>query len=112
MKKDNKQTKEEICTVDKQLEEQYNYMMYNGKYDNQTKCSSELGLVGGNNVSNYCGNFVDLESQLRGYSRIPYIIDSDNLLNSNKNKNIDLDKKIKVVNLPQCSKHILGNKGF
>ena len=121
MKKDNKLSKGEICTADKQLEEQYNYMMYDGKYDNQTKCSAELGLVGGNNVSNYCGNIVDLESQLRGYSRIPYMIDSDNLLNPAKNKsnnnfvknnNIDLDKKIKVVNLPQCSKHILGNEGF
>jgi hypothetical protein len=48
------------------------------------------------------------------------MIDPDNLLNPAKNKsnnfvknnNIDLDKKIKVVNLPQCSKHILGNEGF
>jgi len=46
-----------------------NYSMYTGKYENCSKCRVELGIVGGNNVSLFSGNLVDLESDLRGQTR-------------------------------------------
>ena len=45
------------------------YSLYTGKYENCTKCRVELGIVGGNNVSLFSGNLVDLESDLRGQTR-------------------------------------------
>jgi len=42
------------------------YMLFKGKYYNDAKCRVELGVVGGNGVSLYNGNLVDLESELRG----------------------------------------------
>jgi hypothetical protein len=45
------------------------YQLYPGKYNNCRKCRMELGLVGGNAVSLYKGNLVDLESDLRGQTR-------------------------------------------
>ena len=46
-----------------------NYSLYTGKYNNSAKCRIEFGLVGGNGVSLYSGNLVDLESDLRGQTR-------------------------------------------
>jgi hypothetical protein len=46
-----------------------NYMMYPGKYENSAKCRMQLGQVGGNGVSIYDGNMVDLESDLLGINR-------------------------------------------
>jgi hypothetical protein len=43
--------------------------MYSGKYENCAKCRIELGQVGGNGVSLFSGNLVDLESDLRGQTR-------------------------------------------
>jgi hypothetical protein len=45
------------------------YMMYEGKYNNSAKCRIEFGVLGGNQVSLYSGNLVDLESDLRGQTR-------------------------------------------
>ena len=45
------------------------YMMYTGKFENCAKCRIEFGTVGGNNVSLFSGNLVDLESDLRGQTR-------------------------------------------
>ncbi len=39
------------------------------KYSHTTPCRSELGLVGGNNVSQVKGNLVDLENELLGINR-------------------------------------------
>ena len=47
-----------------------NYMLYTGKYDNSAKCRIEFGVVGGNGVSLFTGNLVDLESDLRGQTRL------------------------------------------
>jgi|SRR3989344_2296463 len=45
------------------------------KHYNCNPCRIDFGVVGGNNVSTYRGNHVDLESELRGqtraYSRCP-----------------------------------------
>jgi hypothetical protein len=45
------------------------YQLYPGKYNNCNKCRMELGILGGNAVSLYKGNLVDLESDLRGQTR-------------------------------------------
>lgn len=46
------------------------YMLYTGKFENCAKCRIEFGAVGGNGVSLFSGNLVDLESELRGQNRI------------------------------------------
>lgn len=46
-----------------------NYMLYPGKYYNNSQCRIKQGLVGGNNVSLSVTNLVDLESDLRGQTR-------------------------------------------
>ena len=48
----------------------YNYALYNGKFENSSKCTIERNIIGGNHVSLYSGNLVDLESDLRGQTRI------------------------------------------
>lgn len=46
------------------------YIMNPLKYENCSKCRSELGLLGGPAVSQIKGNLVDLENDLRGQTRI------------------------------------------
>ena len=46
------------------------YALYSGKFENSAKCRIEFGTVGGNGVSLYSGNLVDLESDLRGQTRL------------------------------------------
>ena len=60
------------CAYKKNLDQSIgplNYNMYAGKYENCAKCRIELGSVGGNGVSLFSGNLVDLESDLRGQTR-------------------------------------------
>jgi len=60
------------CAYKKSLDQSIgplNYSMYTGKYENCSKCRIELGSVGGNGVSLFSGNLVDLESDLRGQTR-------------------------------------------
>ena len=62
----------DTCAYKKTLVEStgpFAYSMYPGKYDNCAKCRIELGSVGGNGVSIFSGNLVDLESDLRGQNR-------------------------------------------
>jgi len=61
------------CAYKKALQQStspLDYMLYTGKYDNCAKCRIEFGTVGGNGVSLFSGNLVDLESDLRGQTRI------------------------------------------
>ena len=53
-----------------------NYTMYPGKYENCNKCRIQLGQVGGNGVSIYDGNMVDLESDLLGIDRCASLCNS------------------------------------
>ena len=46
------------------------YAIFLDKFKNTAKCRIEFGLTGGNGVSNYSGNLVDLESDLRGQTRM------------------------------------------
>lgn len=48
-----------------------NYSLDPSKFYNCNECRVPFGLLGGNNVSRYTGNLVDLENDLRGQTR-PY----------------------------------------
>lgn len=61
------------CAYKKRLQEStspLDYALYAGKFENVGKCRIEFGTVGGNAVSLYAGNLVDLESNLRGQTRL------------------------------------------
>ena len=62
----------DACAYQKSLQESTSpleYVLYSGKYENCAKCRIEFGPVGGNGVSLFSGNLVDLESDLRGQTR-------------------------------------------
>ena len=64
--------KYDTCAYSQNLTENVSYLSYTldpMKYQHCTPCRSELGLVGGNNVSKISGNLVDLESNLFGIDR-------------------------------------------
>lgn len=46
------------------------YLLDPMKFENCKKCRMELGVVGGNEVSQIKGNLVDLENDLRGQTRL------------------------------------------
>jgi hypothetical protein len=63
----------DACAYEKNLQQStspLDYALYNGKYQNCSKCRIEFGTVGGNGVSLFSGNLVDLESDLRGQTRV------------------------------------------
>ena len=72
------------------------YMLYTGKYENCAKCRIEFGVVGGNGVSLFSGNLVDLESDLRGQTRIASSCPST-MYNPNTQKGGQ-----KMVHQPSC----------
>lgn len=62
----------DTCAYNKKMQEStspLNYTLYPGKFENCSKCRVELGTVGGNGVSLFSGNLVDMESDLRGQTR-------------------------------------------
>jgi len=54
----------------KQSTSPLDYNLYTGKFENSGKCRVEFGTVGGNGVSIASNNLVDLESELRGQTRL------------------------------------------
>ena len=54
------------------------YQLYAGKFIHNKECRVNFGIVGGNDVSLYKGNLVDLESDMRGLTR------NNSLCSSNK----------------------------
>lgn len=61
------------CAYEKKLKQStapLDYNLYTGKFENTSKCRIEFGTVGGNGVSLFSGNLVDLESDLRGQTRM------------------------------------------
>lgn len=65
-------TKYDSCEYKQSLAQSTNplgYMLYPAKFESASKCRNQLGLVGGNDVSNVRGNMVDLESDLKGITR-------------------------------------------
>lgn len=60
------------CTYARHLKENVSvlsYVLSPFRYEHESKCRHELGLVGGTAVSHVQGNLVDLESDLRGQTR-------------------------------------------
>jgi hypothetical protein len=60
------------CTYARNLKENVSilgYILSPFRYEHNSKCRHELGLIGGTSVSHVKGNLVDLESDLRGQTR-------------------------------------------
>jgi len=101
------------CAYEKTLNEstgQFAYTMYSGKYENCAKCRIELGQFGGNGVSLFSGNLVDLESDLRGQTRPASLCPKDKFQPKCDNKNgsrcdglpCNPAKQYPLVNQPSC----------
>ena len=101
------------CAYQKTLQQStgpLDYMMYTGKYENCAKCRIEFGVVGGNGVSLYSGNLVDLESDLRGQTRqaslCPKTMYTPECTNCNNQMNgipcSSEQCKPKMINQPSC----------
>jgi hypothetical protein len=61
------------CAYKQELNESVgtlSYILDPSKYENCNKCRMELGIIGGTNVSHIKGNLVDLETDLRGTTRM------------------------------------------
>ena|SRR3989338_2963381 len=63
----------DVCNYDRRLDESTSvltHLLDPSRYYNCNECRVQFGTVGGNTVSRYNGNMVDLESDLRGQTRI------------------------------------------
>lgn len=113
----------DTCATKKRTEEGtsvLSYLMDPNKYYNCNPCRIELGTVGGNNVSLYGGNIVDLESDLRGQTRVATHCPSNHFLPGTVVQGSDVNqctpdcgadglpcgnakcRKEKLVHLPSC----------
>ena len=97
------------CSYKKDLEESMSigcYQLYNGKYENANKCRIDFGIIGGNDVSIYGGNLVDLESDLRCQTRINSLCPSNKYMPRCKQPchsglpSGSIDCKSELINLP------------
>jgi hypothetical protein len=75
------------------------------RYEHKDKCIHQLGFVGGTAVSHIQGNLVDLDSELRGQTRIIskcqtnlYKPSEDNIVNNDKTPPINTT----MSHLPAC----------
>jgi len=105
--------KYDSCAYNKELNEQLNefkYIMDDSKYVNCNKCRMVKGIVGGNDVSQISGNLVDLESDLRGQTRMSSLCPShhwtsacNNMINIQPEQNQPgLKINTQLLNLPEC----------
>jgi len=88
----------DACAYQKTLQQStgpMEYMLYPGKFENTAKCRIEFGVNGGNAVSLFSGNLVDLESELRGQTRLNSLCPST-MYNPNEQKQMPL------VHQPAC----------
>ncbi len=81
------------------------YILSPYRYENSNKCMHQLGLVGGTSVSHIKGNLVDLDSELRGQTRIltrcptnQYMPSDNGIITNDKTEPIDQTMK----HLPTC----------
>jgi|TARA_Y100000389_G_C17130101_1_gene349795 hypothetical protein len=96
-------TKYDTCNYKQDLQENVStlsYIMTPFRYENENKCRHQLGFIGGTNVSHIKGNIVDLESELRGQTRVIskcgtnyYIPTDDNIVKNDKTEPIDTTLK-------------------
>jgi len=104
--------KYDACAYEKVLNEStgsFAYAMYTGKYENCAKCRIELGQFGGNAVSLFSGNLVDLESDLRGQTRPASLCPKNKYQPKCKTQNskcdglpCDVSKQYHLVDQPSC----------
>ena len=69
------------CAYKKSLQQSTDpleYSLYTGKYENTAKCRIELGSVGGNGVSLFNGNLVDLIIKTNKKELLSHYVDSIN----------------------------------
>ena len=91
------------CAYEKSLQQStspLDYMLYTGKYENCAKCRIEFGVVGGNGVSLFSGNLVDLESDLRGQTRQASLCPKK--FYTPDCKNCNSNSKSKMMHQPSC----------
>lgn len=96
------------CSYKQELQENVStlsYILSPYRYEHKDKCRHQLGFIGGTNVSHVKGNLVDLDSELRGQTRIIskcqtnlYVPTNDGIIKNDKTQPIDTDK----LHLPAC----------
>jgi hypothetical protein len=81
------------------------YLLSPYRYEHENKCRHQLGFVGGTVVSHIQGNLVDLDSELRGQTRIiskcgtnQYVPTEDGIIKNDKTQPIDTT----MLHLPAC----------
>lgn len=81
------------------------YILSPEYYEHKNKCRHQLGFVGGTSVSHIKGNLVDLESELRGQTRLLskcnnnlYVPTNDGIIKNDKTPPIDT----RMLHLPSC----------
>jgi len=76
---------------------QLSYILDSNKFLTNSPCRMELGIVGGNNISNIKGNITDIETDLRGITR------NNSRCPINKNSWIEKNGQIKIpAQLAKC----------
>lgn len=101
-------TKYDNCSYKVELQSSVDtlgYILSPQRYENKNKCMHQLGFVGGTAVSHIAGNLVDLESELRGQTRIiskcptnSYMPSDSDLITNDKTEPINKQMK----HLPTC----------
>ena len=101
-------TKYDTCSYKQDLQtsvDTLGHILSPYRYEHKDKCMHQLGFVGGTAVSHIQGNLVDLDSELRGQTRIltrcptnKYIPSDDNVIKNDKTEPINTEMK----HLPTC----------
>jgi len=101
-------TKYDNCSYKQDLKssvETLSHILSPYRYEHKDKCIHQLGFVGGTTVSHIQGNLVDLDSELRGQTRIiskcqtnQYKPSNDNMINNDKTSPINTT----MNHLPSC----------
>jgi hypothetical protein len=101
-------TKYDTCSYKIDLQTSVNtlgHILSPYRYEHKDKCMHELGFVGGTAVSHIQGNLVDLDSELRGQTRILskcynnlYTPSENNVVNNDKTMPINTN----MNHLPSC----------
>jgi hypothetical protein len=98
----------DICSYKQDLQSNVStlsYLLSPFRYEHTNKCRHQLGFIGGTAVSHIQGNLVDLDSELRGQTRIvskcstnQYVPTSDGIITNDKTAPIDTT----MLHLPAC----------
>jgi len=98
----------DTCSYKQDLQENVStlsYILSPFRYEHKDKCRHQLGFIGGTAVSHIQGNMVDLDSELRGQTRIlskcggnMYVPSDDGVIKNDKTQPIDTT----MLHLPAC----------